>query len=212
MSIEKIYISHCHKFTDRYKYITEIAENHFFFKNKTEIIISSEEKDSYYLQNNSYTPSLGHWNMRDVVVINAEQFFALFERIANSDNEIVMILEDDFILTQNFDSIIQEYMNNLPNDFDIIFLNTCCNMVPTHNHPVNKYFYEENSSRGACSIVITKNACKKLLNFRKYWSPIDWHLFYIKNDANLKYYWGHPELFIEGTSNLYYKPSEGRFL
>lgn len=204
--LSKIYIQHYAKLSERKKYIDLILQSNEFFKNKTELIISDESLDSYYIENNKYLKNeeLSR-SLKNSEICIAEQMLSIFEKIVESSNDICLILEDDFYLTENFNFYIEEFLKNLPESFDCIFMSSCCNLTPSHNNCVNSYFYEEKTSRCTTAFLINKSACEKILKIKNYTFPIDWHLNAIQKELSLKFYWTDPIIVLQGSEQNIYK-------
>jgi hypothetical protein len=84
-------------------------------------------------------------------------------------------------------------------------MSSCCDLKPKHNNVVNKYFYEEETSRCTTAYLIKKETCEKILSIANYTAPIDWHLNFIKEKLGLKYYWTDPIIVLQGSEKDIYK-------
>jgi len=77
-----------------------------------------------------------------------------------------LILEDDFILCDNFINKFDIIMNNAPLEYDIIFLTN--NIIHNKNlklYDINKYFYKQALISQTVGYIITLNGANKLLNY-----------------------------------------------
>jgi hypothetical protein len=205
MKLDQIYISHYEKLTDRKVYFDKIISTNPIFKG-AQIVVSNDEIDKIALLNSSYVDDKTVWHgLKNSEICIAEQMFRIYRLVAKSNNQLCLILEDDFVLTENFNHYLNEFLNNLPNDFDCIFMSSCCDLKPKHNNVVNKYFYEEETSRCTTAYLIKKETCEKILSIANYTAPIDWHLNFIKEKLGLKYYWTDPIIVIQGSEKDIYK-------
>lgn len=199
--IEKIYISHCEKLKDRLEYINSVL-NENIFMNNTELVVSTEEDDIFALQTNGY---FFHekWSqgLKNTEIFIAEQMFKIYKKICEDNVKIALILEDDFILVEDFDSKIRNLEKNLPSDFDCIFISSCCGLSVPSEFP--GLLWESDTSRCTCGYLVTQTFCKKMIDNKNYFSPIDWHLNFIKSDLNFKYYWSKEILVNQGSEYIY---------
>jgi len=205
MKLDQIYISHYEKLTDRKVYFDKVISTNTIFKG-AQVVASNDEIDKQVLLNNSYVDDRTVWHgLKNSEICIAEQMFKIYRLIAKSNNDLCLILEDDFVLTENFNHYLNEFLNNLPNDFDCIFMSSCCDLKPKHNNVVNKYFYEEETSRCTTAYLIKKETCEKILSIANYTAPIDWHLNFIKEKLGLKFYWTDPIIVLQGSEKDIYK-------
>lgn len=205
MKLDQIYISHYEKLTDRKVYFDKVISTNLLFKG-AQVVASNDEIDKQVLLNNSYVDDRTVWHgLKNSEICIAEQMFKIYRLVAKSNNNLCLILEDDFVLTENFNHYLNEFLNNLPNDFDCIFMSSCCDLKPKHNNVVNKYFYEEETSRCTTAYLIKKETCEKILSIANYTAPIDWHLNFIKEKLGLKYYWTDPIIVLQGSEKDIYK-------
>jgi hypothetical protein len=205
MKINQIYISHYEKLTDRKVYFDKIISTNPIFKG-AQVVISNDEIDKQVLLKNGYVDDRTIWHgLKNSEICIAEQMFRIYRLIAKSNDELCLILEDDFVLTEDFNHYLNEFINNLPNDFDCVFMSSCCDLKPKHNNVVNKYFYEEETSRCTTAYLIKKETCQKILSIANYTAPIDWHLNFIKEKLGLKFYWTDPIIVLQGSEKDIYK-------
>jgi GR25 family glycosyltransferase involved in LPS biosynthesis len=117
-------------------------------------------------------------------------------------NDIIIVLEDDAILCDKFAEKLTLYLNNLPENWDILFTADCCN-IHADNIYENKYFYNSNKSRGTCMYILNKDTSSKLINIFKneinISLPIDHWFNYIANKYDLKYFYSEPTLVSQGS-------------
>ena len=134
--------------------------------------------------------------------------------------EISLILEDDVILAPNFLEKLYNYFQQLPADFDMLFIGDGCNH---HIHPnkliPNKYIYkrflkegEEFATRCTDSYIISKNCATTLCNYvndlpKKINLAIDCWLNIPCEEMDLNIYWAEPTIVTQGTQNGLFEPS-----
>jgi len=131
--------------------------------------------------------------------------------------EYALILEDDVILCDNFIEKLNNYITQLPENFDMLFIGDGCNLhIEKHKLIPNKNIYEKclyptswggnGASRCSDSYIITKKCANKMceyINNLKYeiTLPIDWWLNVATRDNNFKVYWAEPTIVTQGTQN-----------
>lgn len=143
-------------------------------------------------------------------------------KLVKSHQDICLVLEDDVIFSDNFSSTLDEYLKELPKDWDMLFIGDGCQLH------IEKKVLEENPdkhvflkctepttwggdgiTRCTDSYIINKKAAIKILHYIKHeankiYLPIDWHLNVIGRQMNLKVYWAEPTIV---TQNKDFSPS-----
>jgi glycosyl transferase family 25 len=97
--------------------------------------------------------------------------YSLWHKIINENLEHLLIIEDDIYFLDNADQQLRKIYNNLPEDFDIIFLNCggicgskCTNMFGINMcENVNELYNIPKYSLGSYAYVISNNGAKKML-------------------------------------------------
>jgi len=137
-----------------------------------------------------------------------------------------LILEDDAMFDKNFNNNLINYISQLPNDWDMLFLDDCCNFHIL-NTTKNQNIYRKNLSansegggmgatRGAgCYLVSKKCAAKITYNIQTYYyngiykigDQIDFWLNNVFRRNNFNIYWAEPTISTQGTQNGTYKTS-----
>ena len=210
----KIFVLHYSKLVDRKKYMIEqftrqgIIDYEFIEKYDKDEITESESN----LFDTNYKKSTMSLHLKHNYVYNlvAEKY------------EGALILEDDAILCNHFASILNLYMTQLPEDFDMLFIGNGCNLHIEKNKLVpNKYIYEkclhptswggDGASRCSDSYILSKKCANTLCEYIKHSNkinlPIDWWINVAARDNALKVYWAEPTLVTQGTQNGLYQTS-----
>ena len=139
-----------------------------------------------------------------------------------------LILEDDSCFNNTFYENLNNYFNQLPNDWDMLFLDDGCNFhIPKFRIIPNKNIYRKSllltnkmglngSTRcTSCYLVSNKCASKITYNIQNYYYnnnlkinlAVDHWLNYINLRNNFNIYWGEPTISTQGTQNGKYKTS-----
>jgi GR25 family glycosyltransferase involved in LPS biosynthesis len=211
----KIFVIHYSKLVDRKKYILEqfkkqnITDYEFIEKYNKEDL-----KDCDKL--------LFGKNIKESMMSLITKTFYVYKLIAEN-YENALILEDDVILSDNFIDILKKYINQLPENYDMLFIGDGCNLhipkdklIPNINI-YNKCLYYTNwggdgATRCTDSYLINKKCAIKLCNYIKNLTskinlPSDWWLNVAARDNNLSVYWAEPTIVTQGTQNGLFKSS-----
>ena len=129
--------------------------------------------------------------------------------------ENALIFEDDVILIDNFNEVLNKYITQLPEDYDILFIGDGCNLHIEKDKLIpNKNIYEKclhptgwggnGASRCCDSYIISKKCAIKLCEYinnlkTKINEPIDFFLNIAARDNNFKVYWAEPTIVTQGT-------------
>lgn len=207
MSFPKIYIVHYKKLVDRKKYLlnrfTELGITNYEFIedfDRDEIdfnLINNNFSNSYY--------SIVLKSTQNIVKCINMSHKLIYQKISSSDDNLALILEDDALLCDNFVEKLTEYMQTLPSDLDLGFINNGCNfhISPDRIMP-DTYWYSYHGTRTCCAYLISKNCSNKILNtFIPFSFEIDRELCNIIKRIRLKVYWCEPTLVQDGSETIY---------
>jgi GR25 family glycosyltransferase involved in LPS biosynthesis len=139
-----------------------------------------------------------------------------YNQIKDNYNE-ALIFEDDVILSDNFINILNNYLKELPPDYDMCFLGSCCNLnIPRYNLIPNKKIYKKcleasdwgglGSTRALYCYLVSKNCAIKIceyvnnINYKINIATDQWVNIVAKH-INLKMYWAEPTIAIQGSEN-----------
>lgn len=216
MNIEttKTYLIHCKTLTERREMMERQIEDQGL-KNVTWFLdYDGNELDQHTIEK-WYTPEF--WYQRFVPqfyggVVSQPRVLGLgsislvikhahvYEQIANSDDEYALILEDDVLFNDNFREI-DRYMENAPDDWDMIFIGSCCNLR-VKDTVEGQHFYRKESPSTKCtdSFFIKRDAARKLANgLRRFSLTIDFELNYHLHCNKMNVYWLEPPVTRQGS-------------
>jgi len=210
----KIFVIHYKKLTDRKTHILEQFKKH----NITDFEFIEIDRDELYEENISMFQEN---YSKSQIAISLSHFYA-YQKINDSyDNGL--IFEDDVILSDNFINILNKYINQLPEDYDMLFIGDGCNLHIEPNKLIpNKYIYEKclyptnwgGDGAGRCtdSYLVNKKCAKKLCEYinnllYKINLPVDWWLNVAARDNSFKVYWAEPTIVTQGTQNGLFQTS-----
>ena len=211
----KIFVLHYSKLIDRKKYILEQFKKHnitnfeFIEKYDKDEITESES----IIFNSKYKKSTMSLHLKHNYV-----YKLIAEKYDNA-----LIFEDDVILSDNFLDKLNNYISQLPEDWDMCFIGDGCNLhietkqlIPKQNI-YKKCLYPTNwggngASRCTDSYIVNKKCAKKLCDYItnlqiKINLCIDWWLNDACRDNNFNVYWAEPTIVTQGTQNGLYQSS-----
>lgn len=166
----KIFVLHYSKLVDRKKHILEqfnkqgIIDYEFIEKyDKNEISEDDSNLFDTYYSKPHMSLYLKHTYVYNII---AEHY------------EHALILEDDVILCDNFVENLNNYMSELPEDFDMLFIGDGCNLHIEKDKLIpNKNIYEkclyptswggDGASRCSDSYIISNKCANKLCDYIK---------------------------------------------
>lgn len=199
--IEKIFICHWEKLIDRKKELLTVLSEEKIFDYE---FITDYDKDT--------------WNSSEI----EKEFPKIFEIVEGYNRklkfseislvlkhiqiirkiaekyEYALVLEDDVILCDNFLTEFEKSFNQLPKDWDLGWVGTCCGL---HASPQEgKRIYLKNGSRCTHAYIISNQCAKKILNELKYCNTgADYFYNYLIEKYQLNNYWFEPALAIQNT-------------
>ena len=210
----KIFVIHYKVLVDRKKHILEQFKNH----NITDYEFIEIDRDE--LHNHNIDIFEVNYSKCQIAIL-LSHFYAYKQIVEKYEN--ALIFEDDVILSSNFTNILDQYMNELPEDYDMLFIGDGCNLhIENHKLIPNKYIYEksyydEKSEDGGItrctdSYIMNKKCAIKICDYinnltYKIKLPIDWWLNIAGKDLKIKAYWAEPTIVRQGTQTGLFKSS-----
>jgi GR25 family glycosyltransferase involved in LPS biosynthesis len=194
--VDKFYMCHYTKLTERKEYaLSELSKHNISAKWITKFdkeYIDYDNLTQLYPKILDIMPQFDRKMSKPEISLCLKHIEAFRDAIDNNYQNIV-VFEDDIILVENFNDKLQSYMNQLPNDYDILWIGTCCDLHSTSQDGIN--IYTAYSSRCTHAYLISNSGCRKMISALKYLnSPIDWYFNFVIKNLNLKNYWAEPDL------------------
>jgi glycosyl transferase family 25 len=207
----KIFILHCSKLVERKKHILEqfnkqgIVDYEFIEKYDKDEIPSYESNffDTNFIKSQR-SLILKHYYVYNII---AEKY------------DCALIFEDDVIICDNFINKLNNYVSQLPKNYDMLFIGDGCNLHIKKDKLIpNKNIYEKclweggGATRCTDSYIITKAAANKLFEYIKNLNykinlPIDFFLNTALKDNNFKVYWAEPTIVTQGSESGMFESS-----
>ena len=197
--IDKIFICHWDKLTDRKEELIKVLSEENIFDYEFVCDYDKETWSEEEIKHNfpkifevvegygrKLKPSEISLSLKHVKIIRevAEKY------------EYALVLEDDVILCDNFVEEFSQSYNQLPDDWDIAWVGTCCGL----HAPISedKRVYRVNGSRCTHAYVISNSGAKKVLSELKYCNTgSDFFFNLLIEKFNLNNYWFEPALAIQ---------------
>lgn len=219
----KTYILHCKSLDDRRLYMQNVI-NHFgldasWILEHDAVDLNEVVKREYYAYNlqeasdrTSKIWSSGHDSrfLTDKEISIAIKHTIAMKCISESSSNISLILEDDCLFRENFDSLFSEYLGKTPANWDIIHVGDGYGMKPENYYEAKEIAYrmKHPASRCAEAILVKKEAAVKISKTMKpFYLAADWELGYQYWLHNLNVYWWEPSLITQGSHSGAFKSS-----
>jgi GR25 family glycosyltransferase involved in LPS biosynthesis len=210
----KIFVIHYKKLLDRKNHMLKQFEKH----NITDFEFIEIDRDE--LQ--TYDLSIFEENFTNPQKAIFLSHCYAYNQIKNNYNE-ALIFEDDVILSDNFINILNNYLKELPSNYDMLFIGNGCNLhIQKDNLIPNKYIYEKcleatewgGDGCGRCidSYLVSKKCAIKLCEYinnitYKININTDWWLNRAARDIIFKVYWAEPTITMQGSENCLFNKS-----
>ena len=204
----KIFVIHYKKLVNRKTHMIDQFQKY----NITDYEFVEIDRDELTPQNRSKFPE-NYSNSQ--IAICLSHFYAYQQISAHEDEGL--IFEDDVILSADFIDKLNLYRNQLPNDYDMLFLGDGCQLhIQKHRLIPGNYIYEKclyptewgGDGAGRCtdSYLVSKKCATTLMDYvdkltQKINLPIDWWLNIAARDNQFQVYWAEPTIVTQGTQN-----------
>ena len=116
-----------------------------------------------------------------------------------------LIFEDDAVFNENFQQKLYKYISELPEDWDMLFIGSGCDLHIDQNLITNnKHIYKSKYSRCTDSYIVSKKCAKSILDYinnikYKIYEPIDTWLNRVNEDISLNVFWAEPTIVFQGS-------------
>jgi len=162
MIYDAVYYINLDKCTDRQKRIENILKSHNINGTRYPAIDGNniiKKNINKYFENQDYKVLTGN-------IGTLLSHTNLWKKIENEDNEIVLILEDDSVVVNDFNNLLENSHKEVPNDWDIIYVGS--NKLKGTKLSDNIFVPTEGNfigyNSGMFGYLIKKSSIPKLLN------------------------------------------------
>lgn len=139
----------------------------------------------------------------------------VFELMLNDTYDYYLMFEDDVILVDDFREKFNTFLNNTPDDWDVIYMGSGANLKPNYFEKTIKitkeniaYKMDHPASRCADSVLFKRKTLEDLVET---WFPFlmvsDWELGCQHYKHNHKVYWWEPSLVKQGSEHGMFRSS-----
>ena len=147
------------------------------------------------------------------------QHVLAYKRIVEQDLQSAVVFEDDVILGKNFAARLEQYMEELPSDWDIFYFGgghssslrskmSFSERIRCWRGKQHVFRRENRQSRWTDSYLVNRKAAETLLTTVIPFSyPIDWELNYQQAIHEMNIYWGEPTISKQGSGRGVYESS-----
>lgn len=221
------YIIHYKKLTDRKDYLINKLnsfnlEYHFIEQYDRETI-SNNLVNKFYKVNPTlwekrikglYINNIGFRELKLSEICNSLSHLDALKKISDSEDDYAIIIEDDVIFNNDFNSKLENLIKQTPEDFDVIFFGSAFNIFNLDKSNLSKTIkiknniYKKIPAKTRCvdGYVIKKELAKKLYEeIKEIVLPFDFELNYFFNKLNPNCYWLDPGLIKQGSMVGIYK-------
>jgi GR25 family glycosyltransferase involved in LPS biosynthesis len=87
-----------------------------------------------------------------------------WKQFLSTTDEMCIIFEDDVVFEPNFSKKLKVIIDNLPKDFDLVFLG-CASCQSNNNKKINKYFNKPAIATGTHAYIISRKGAEILLYY-----------------------------------------------
>jgi len=196
-SIDKIYVVHYAPLKDRLDFMIR-QFNMFNIKNYEFVLGPSRYDldpaviDKFNKENNTHLTT-------PIVAISITHV-EIYRDIVKNNYKSCLILEDDAILCADFDKHFDEYMKAIPDDYDMAFINSGCNLHAEATD--DTIWYKMGKTRTCCAYVVTKKACEAIIpSITPFKNGIDQDLNTVIENQKLNVYWCEPTIVFDGSED-----------
>lgn len=197
----KIFICHWKKLQKRKEFLLEILQNHQI--NNYEFVIDYDVDNWNIDEIQKEFPRIFGFNPSGRKLKYSEislslKHIKIIKEVAQS-SDYALVLEDDVILCDNFKEEFLKSFNQLPENWDLAWVGTCCNL---HAQPLpGKRISKTYGSRCTHAYIISSQCAKKILDELKYCNNgADFYYNYLIQKYQLNNYWFEPALVIQNPN------------
>ncbi len=216
-----IYIVHYYKLFERKNNLIEQFKANNINSEQYEFLIE-------YKRDNIIEKDMSMFDLNKVsigsVAITLSHILA-YIKLIQSKKDFCLVFEDDVIFDNNFKNNLDNYINQLPDDWEMLFIGDGCNLhidsniinnsdknifLKSHYEPI--IYGNAGATRCVDSYLINRKCASKILKEiinlnSKIDLNIDLWLNIILRKLDIKVYWAEPTIVTQGTQNGKYNTS-----
>jgi GR25 family glycosyltransferase involved in LPS biosynthesis len=171
-NIDKIFIINLDKDIDRLNNSYKQLNNYNITNYERYPAIYAAEANKYEL--NTYTTTIGKIIASKTMIGCGISHINIWKKIVKEKINTSLIVEDDFILVDDFLNKFNIIINKAPNEYDILFLSSDQMHNPSIKiRDINEYFYKQIFISQTIGYIITLKGAEKIL---KYIYKVSYHI------------------------------------
>lgn len=206
----KVYLdSNLPKFNIPYEYKCRIMRNSPEIEDPAFIDLSDNNRD----KRNVIYHTKSYGGITDGVTrtswkANLLEHYFIFNDFVNSNDENILVLEDDVIFGDGFFETLETFLHEIPDDYDIVYLGSGCDLkFPSHSDKLLEKHPERRSKCGDSYIVSNKAASKIVTSCLPLYCNWDWELNYQQEIHKMDVYWAINPMIFQGSEHGQYSSS-----
>lgn len=202
----KIFVVHYKKLTERRTFV----ERQLKINNMEAEFVDQYDRDTLTESEINMFHSRFEDYKKSVMAITLSHLYCFREIAAKYDYG--MIFEDDVILSCNFNLKLKTYMEQLPDEWDMLFIGDGCGFhIPEACPDINIYkkgnevtsWGGNGATRCVDSYLVSNKCAKKVIEYldtpNQIGKGIDWWLNMVCQELDLKVYWAEPTIVTQGS-------------
>lgn len=134
---------------------------------------------------------------------------AVYQQILANNYSFGIVLEDDFILSDNSINALNKILTNKTLDWDFIDIAGGAGLTPRQQDEEvcpGLFSMLPPRTRTTCGYLISNRLCKDIINLNiPPTAPCDWELTYFMQQLNAKAYWTMPTVILHGSELKMYQ-------
>lgn len=203
LQVDKIYVAHWNKLSDRKELLQAQFNEHNItdvewveLYDKDSLNIDDLKKDYYRICD----PKYSNGNLLTLAEISLIlKHCWILKDMFDKQYQTVLILEDDAVFDNDFVNKFNEYKLELPVDWDICWVGSCCGLHAPYNE--GTHVYKTDSSRCTHAYIISKAGLDKIIDkITGVNDSIDWYYNFLIKDLNLNNFWFEPSLVSQNSN------------
>jgi GR25 family glycosyltransferase involved in LPS biosynthesis len=205
LNVDKVFICHYSKLVDRKSDLVEHlnsvgVDDYEFVELYDKDTWNKEEIEQKYPLIFKNRPNEGP--MKDSEASLCLKHVWAIEEVYKNDYESVLVFEDDVILCDDFVTKFNNFKEQLPDNWDTVWVGSCYNLHENYIEGKNVY-RNYHGSRCAHAYIISNQFAHKVIDKIKYVNECaDWFYNNLIKDNNLENYWFEPSLATQNTKYI----------
>jgi len=219
LMVNKVYVAHYSPLKERKKILLKKLNNygiqvHWVENEPTEedverLHINTPLLWEYKITNLDYGGPIPHKQLTKSELSIAFKHLKIYEDVVANGVKTALVLEDDVVFEDDFVNNFNFNLMNTPNDWDLIFIGSGCNLrIPKNKRIPGKIAYRKEHPASKCvdSYLIKRSASDKIYNtIIPFTLPIDFEINHHMWAHDMVVYWWDPPVITQGSQCGLYK-------